>query len=267
MSALRNLLVPVDFSINSQVALDCAIHVARKSQAKLVILHTYRLLEKDITPRFTTPITLRKSLDKDYEVKFEEMENKYFKQNEIEHEFIIEIGFPLDNIKFIGKTHNIDLVIMGTKGSGNMVNYLGSTTSSVIYKSRIPVLAIPQDVKMNNIENIALVCALKKLKDITVLGLLNEMSEIYHADFHILNIDQNNVSNGVQFSNHKFNRLKNLTHIKGNNTKKKINDYLQQENIDLLSLTPNSDDLFCQLFFTNDLKTPHKHAKIPLLTL
>ena len=73
-------------------------------------------------------------------------------------------GIPEEEILRYSKEQQPCIVIMGTRGrSQKDVDLLGSVTAEVIERSRVPVLAIPENTPFNNFEY-------KRIMRIPILG-------------------------------------------------------------------------------------------------
>lgn len=269
MIDIKNILVPIDFSSCSTNALEYALPIAEKTGAKLSLLHTYRLLEKDIKPQLTTTFSLKKELDKDYQEQFDQIEKSYFKGNKINHDYLLEIGFPVDTIQMLTVTQQFDLVVMGTRGSNNVSNILGSTTTSVIHKVNCSVLAIPENAKFKGIHKIALTGDSGNVNDPVIYEILGKILKVFNADFYLLKVKQNNQDKVISSPDLKeFNNFKESMEIEfKENLADDINQFINAQEIDLLTLIPKKDRIFSQLFYGNYRKESPLHSEIPVLAI
>ena len=139
----RSILCPVDFSDQSRVALHYAAAVANRSGGRLSILYVndplliaaagIALHDRSLATRTlaelrrfvaaTVPAALMKSSQTDTRV---------------------ASGQPADQISKAARRDQSDLIVMGTNGlTGATKLFTGSTTSGVLRRSSVPVLAIP----------------------------------------------------------------------------------------------------------------------------
>src|SRR5690606_18297242 len=89
----------------------------------------------------------------------------------------VHYGFFTDHIKQEVKNKNIDLIIMGTKGSsGIKAVSLGSNTGDVLTKVKCPVLAVPENAKYHEINEIVFPTDYQLNYDIKVLEDLKELA-------------------------------------------------------------------------------------------
>lgn len=149
---MKKILVPVDFSSNSINALHIAAEIASKHHAVLELLHV------NVAAAYTVPYsefattTKYGSEDQQYDdvavaelekLKLELMADPSFAGLHIRTR--VEEGFLHSSIKNVAQEDNVDLVVIGTKGTSGMNEFLvGSNTEKVIRTAPCPVLAVPQ---------------------------------------------------------------------------------------------------------------------------
>ena len=133
----QNVLCPVDYSDASMAALRKATDLTQQGDGVLHILHVYELLFVDGYVDGMAPIpispdvdALRKQL---LEIRPEGVQ--------LAHELIF--GVPASSILSYAKTHDIDLIVMGTHSKHTLERWLlGSVTESVMRSAPCPVLMV-----------------------------------------------------------------------------------------------------------------------------
>lgn len=148
MIAVKNILVPTDFSDFSKLALDYAVTFAKTFGAKIIVLHVTPERELDairqVSPYFDPgklegfleqrQLEDRKRLDE-----FIPSESK----KGIEVEAIHKVGIPFVEIIRIAKQKKVDLIVMTTHGRSGLSHAIfGSVAEKVVRKSACPVLSI-----------------------------------------------------------------------------------------------------------------------------
>jgi nucleotide-binding universal stress UspA family protein len=140
---LKKILVPLDGSDNSERALDAAIFLAKKSNAKIVCLYSVNFVPVAETQMFDP---LRCQIEeKKYAEKVMQKAKTACIQNDVDFAKVIEFGMPGNTIlNFIkDKNNKIDLVVMGSRGqSGLKEIFLGSVSNYVLHKSPVPILVV-----------------------------------------------------------------------------------------------------------------------------
>ena len=144
--SIKEILVPVDFSIFSEEALRWGIFLAKQFNSKITILHvikpiirspTYiRLLrEKKISLRDIAHLEMDKFL-----MKFDLSDLKYTTQ--------IVMGDPAKKISQIAGKNSYQLIVMGTHGRSGLSHLiLGSVTEKVVEDSCCDVLAVKPQIE------------------------------------------------------------------------------------------------------------------------
>ncbi len=135
--------MPLDGSDNSFRALDVAISLAKKCNAKIVCLYSIVIIPVTEV-QMITPVELQIGEEK-YAKEVLEKAKRITKQNNIEFVQIINFGNAGYNIvRYVkNKSNGIDLVIIGSRGRGSIKEiFLGSTSNYVLHKSPIPVMVV-----------------------------------------------------------------------------------------------------------------------------
>lgn len=132
------ILVPTDFTENSDHAFRHAVILARQYNAKIYLLHV--LTELEITNREKAHTVFKQDLE-DFARK--ELKNH---PEDISHfvEPMTAAGNPVHRILETADSLDADIIIMGTHGKGAIDHaLLGSISEKVLKKSRVPVFVVP----------------------------------------------------------------------------------------------------------------------------
>lgn len=144
---MKTILVPVDFSKPSENALKVAAQLAKKNNAKIVVLHVVELAESLFgTDQF--------NVDNQEVMFFLKMAKKRFMQfldkpylAGIEVHDQVEIGPTSYMIAKIADDHHADLTVMGSVGASGLKEVLiGSNTEKIVRKSSMPVLVVKKEM-------------------------------------------------------------------------------------------------------------------------
>ncbi|MBI5146194.1 MAG: universal stress protein [Thaumarchaeota archaeon] len=143
MYKVNKILVPLDGSENSLRALDAAIFLAKRCNAKIVCLYSIVIIP--ITEaQMAAPIQFQIEEEK-YARNVLEKAKNLAKQNSIEFSQVINFGNAGYNIvKYVkSKANKVDLVVIGSRGRGAIKEiFLGSTSNYVLHKSPVPVTVV-----------------------------------------------------------------------------------------------------------------------------
>jgi nucleotide-binding universal stress UspA family protein len=142
---VKSILVPIDFSAPSKMALAYAVAVARQFKAKLTLLH---VVEPVATPDFAASFPLVMEDDKLMAAAKKELEGAAkaarIPRGMVEKK-LVRFGRSFHEITSAARTRKVDLVIIATHGyTGLKHAVLGSTTERVVRHAPCPVLVVRQ---------------------------------------------------------------------------------------------------------------------------
>jgi nucleotide-binding universal stress UspA family protein len=143
---IKQILVPTDFSENAQHALDYAVALAKKSSAKLHLLHTpviptYLLMDLSYSPG---PEAVTRILNDSQEAL--DRQAAKIADTGLDHFTAIREGTVHEVIRDYAKEHDIDLVVLGTHGRTGVSKLMyGSVTERVIKTVHTPILVVPPE--------------------------------------------------------------------------------------------------------------------------
>jgi nucleotide-binding universal stress UspA family protein len=142
---LKRILVPIDFSPQSQTALQYGIAHAEKFGAALHLLHVLEVIAGPPEP-LAWDIQSRQTIEQAIEEKaWDELRRQLTadEQKRLRAELAVEWGSPLEEILRYAKEHTIDLVTLGTHGRGGVKRLLiGSVAENVVRHADCPVLTV-----------------------------------------------------------------------------------------------------------------------------
>ena len=152
MIKLKNILCPLDFSENSQEALQYAIHLMLKDDdATLYLVHVVDSRVFDYSgPMYEQEVPLMK-VELDQSTR-EQLEKKLLAEvpEEIQNrvETTILFGVPFLEIIMAARDKNIDLIVIGTHGRTGLAHMIiGSVAEKVVRKAPCPVLSVKNKKK------------------------------------------------------------------------------------------------------------------------
>lgn len=144
----KKILLPIDFTGASEHALEYAVSMATHYGAKLYLMHVVNT-EREITG-FYLPHLSFDTMYEDMKKSAENMVNEYCDNHLAgfdNYETIVLEGSPSAEILKCIDDNGIDVVVMGTFGSGRVEKFLfGSTTDLVVKSAGCPVLVVPPRV-------------------------------------------------------------------------------------------------------------------------
>ena len=155
---IKKILYATDLSKNSSYAFLFAIDMAKRHDAKIVILHAIQPIPPNIRTYFGIGdhSVLKKIKEKEQNMDFEEIKKhlwEFCKKAEAQigppcvelvSNVLVPVGHPVDEILKIADEEGCDMIVLGTHGKGFLAHaFLGSVASSVLDRTRKPVFIIP----------------------------------------------------------------------------------------------------------------------------
>jgi nucleotide-binding universal stress UspA family protein len=150
---IKKILYATDHSKNSAYAFYYAIDIARRYDARIVILHVVEFLPRGIYPiggEYEHGHFEIEKIDveqiKNYLQKFcQKTQTKIGSPCvELVSSIIVHVGYPVEEILNVTDEEGCDLIILGTHGKGFLKrSFLGSVSNAVLHRAQKPVLLIP----------------------------------------------------------------------------------------------------------------------------
>lgn len=186
---MKKILVPCDFSACAVEAYQFARAIALKTKGEIHVLKAIELPVMlvagfDVQPYVYDPNLLR-DLEGDAREKFGALLER-FKADGLSIAFHVKYEHPAQAIRHFVKENGIDLVVMGTKGSSGLNEYLiGSTTEKVVRLVHVPVIAVRKFTDPGQIKKIVFPTTLR-LDQHTLLEQVKQLQAFFGASLEIL---------------------------------------------------------------------------------
>jgi len=144
MKVFKTILFAVDFSQSSDYAFQFALSLAKKYDARLLIIH---VINEPVDLRgFYVPHISFEKLEQEIEEGAKKMMEKFCRaqiKDYSNYETFIVPGIPYDEIIKKAQEQSADLILMGTHGRTGLDHVLfGSTAEKVVRKSPVPVMTV-----------------------------------------------------------------------------------------------------------------------------
>jgi nucleotide-binding universal stress UspA family protein len=236
---MQHIIVPVDLSPNSKVALRYAAHMASAFNVGITVVFAFSLLEKAV--RYTTR---KGQVDKDPDKWIQKRIDKIHAQRpEVDVQYNIIKGDILDNIKRQISITDADLIIMGCQGKDeNAETWLGSTAVAVIKTSNVPVMLIPPKFKFRGLQNLVFASNKTSANAFGPIKLLNQLQQVFQPNIQIVHLDSEKATDTLQ-------------------------ETLIQQNADLLIVYRHEKGIFETNMESSRIRAEKFKINIPLLAL
>jgi nucleotide-binding universal stress UspA family protein len=188
---------------------------------------------------------------------------------------VVEYGLAIDAIKDTVNRQNIDLIVMGTKGADSIeTKLIGSNTLRVIEKAACPVLTIPEKSRFRRFNRIAFAIDYRD-SDIESIILLSAFASLFKAEIILVHVAEffvpstyenalfdvfvDDVKKNVFYKDISFKIMK------GVSKSKTFNEFVEEENIDLIAIVTRKKNIFIKMFNSSFTRKVAYHTHLPLL--
>lgn len=264
---MKKILVPTDFSINANKALDFAVEIAKKAKAEIIIIHTCGAEEVSFEDEANQNLLLIKKSIEDAE--------------ELTVKVRLYRSTVVESILQASGEQGIGLIIMGTLGkSGIKEKIFGSITAAIIGKSDVPVLAVPLLSEWAVPGKILL--AINDFdEDPAVTARVFELTSLFNASLQVAVFTDVDTAVAIDYLKnereirayeeksqelHKGIDLK-AFHLDGHRFMETIEDFIDENKIDIVSMVAHKRSIIESLFNRSLTKKMSYNTRIPLLAL
>lgn len=270
------ILLPTDFSKLSKVAVLYAAKLAKKLNAEIVLIHAVFI---NSPPRAQAALKTNQILDAmidNAKQDFVYLTNEVKQEagNKIGISYKIVKGYPVEDvIETFAHNNDIDLIIMGIKGASGLIKVLiGSNATAVIGNSNIPVIAVPEHARFNNIKHIVYASDMLALNK--EVKTLIQFAQLFDSFIHILHIVSSNSKkkiDKIKIQNDLISKY-NYPHISvhvllNDDIVEAIDEYIADVKADLVAMFTHKPTFFEKLFGKSVTREMAFHSWIPLLAI
>ena len=159
---IKKILFATDLSKNSAYAFYYAVHMAKRDDAKIIILHAVEPLprmlvsfkdfeQKVAKDRWEETVEKFKERIQDISVKVDARTG--ISSVDLISNILIRLGHPVEEILKVIDEEGCDVIVLGAHGKGFLEKtFLGSVSSSVLLRTRKPVFIVPLPSENTNID-------------------------------------------------------------------------------------------------------------------
>ncbi len=152
---MQTILFPTDFSDSSIHAAQYAGMLAKRYDAKIILLNVYTVsipLVSESQLTYDTDYTIE-NRSKDAKENLRFFTEKFITQTGLPIEQVsqmAEYGLLSDVILSVANEKDVDMIVMATKGASNTIDrWLGTNAGNVMEKANCPVWIIPENTPIN----------------------------------------------------------------------------------------------------------------------
>jgi len=275
---IKRILVPVDFTKTSDIAVTQAITLARLIKADLYLLHVveYNGYYFSVVPETQTLLPSLLDLEKAVEKKMEEIRKSIKSKFGIKPLIHVTAGNIYSEIIDFSKKKKIDLIIMGTHGaSGYKELFVGSNAQRIVTLSTVPVLTMQNKKSKSEFKNI-LIPIDNSLHSREKVNLAIQIAKLFGAKIHILGLEVSNDGSGVReievrtASVEKIITAEKLSYkttiVSKGNLSKAAMKYATENKCDLIVINTGHESKSSGIFLGTFAQQIVNHSTIPVLS-
>jgi nucleotide-binding universal stress UspA family protein len=159
---IKKILYATDLSKNSAYAFFYALDMAKRHEAKIIILHAIEAIPPwvEAAAGITDELKLKRQEETIQELKKRLQE--FCKKTEVQlgppcvqlvSKTLVMHGYPPEEILKAVNEEGCDVIILGSHGKGFLAHtFLGSVSNAVLHRTRKPVFIIPLPSEQTNID-------------------------------------------------------------------------------------------------------------------
>ncbi|KAA3626274.1 MAG: universal stress protein [Bacteroidetes bacterium] len=266
---MKSILFPTDFSPSSQNAFKYACLLARDIGARIDVITVFHLPASDVAD---LPADYYPRLIEEQE---EVLENKLkaFTQNvdceDVLGRYDVAYGmFVPQEITSFAKMRDYELIVMGTKGSHNIMEKLmGSITTHTMMQAPCPVLAVPDGAIYEKVEKIAYATDFS-LNDAHSVKMLIGIAKEIGAETYFVHVETHaelgRVGDMIEIENYPF-EFSEFSVVNHKSVMLGLDNYMEEKGIDWLSLFLPRRRLWERLFHSSFTRKMTFHTNKPVL--
>lgn len=285
------ILIPVDFSTYAMKASELGFKLAKIYNGEVVFLHAY------FTPIYASSLpygdvfnyqigdeenvkAVLEKVNSDITELSENIKKKIEtgEYPDVKYTCILREGIPEEEIIRYAKENNPQLILMGTRGKNQKdIDLIGSVTAEVIDRSRVPVLAIPENAPLydlNEVKRFAFITNFDQRDLITFDTLIKSIKPFEFEIFLVRLANDKEAWDEVKLAGIKeyFQKQYPMLEmqydiVKEDDLLDSLDKYVKTNEIDIITLPSYKRNIFSRLFNPGIAKKMIFHSDTPLLVM
>ena len=274
-----SVLLPTDFSDNSMNAVKYALEFFKYHKTEFYFMHAYQnefydneeLISREVYDDVLDNIS--NASQKGLEDLLKEVKNLAPNPRYTYH-IISSFNTLVEEANYLADKHNIDLIVMGTKGKSNERDIVfGSQTFQVLKYVQCPVLAIPSNYTNTQPKRILFPTNYLIPNKRRELKLLSQIAKPYRSEIDVLYISKSDKLSMRQEDNKGF--IQDI--LQDNDVKFRIEDskkiaetikeYISKNNIDMIAMVNTQHSFLEDMLFPSEIDKVSLGLDIPLLAM
>jgi len=269
---MKRILVPIDFSSDSINALEHAIVIANKAEAKLRMIHIGNGKKLDVPLYFRDYSSKEQYSPDDF---FQILVEKYKDKIEVPFDYKLREGKVHKEITNQAKYDDTDLIVMGTHGIGGFEAFwIGSNAYKVVSNAECNVMTIRNGFLRIGINNIVMPIDISKETRKKVDATM-KIAELCNATVHVVTVREIDrpkvIARLDQYSQQvcEYLEAKGINYVKGDLYGKNITDitinYANEINAELISIMTEQVENTSNLWLGKYAQQMVNNSPVPVL--
>ena len=279
---IKKILVPTDFSDNANIALEYSVEIAKKINSTIILYNVYYV---PISSAGTNTLRNYNQIFKGHRKQrlIDEITDLKNEHPDVSFKYEFDEGDPTLSIFNRSIKGDIDLIIMGrTGGSVSVRKLFGSTSSDMINRTKVPLIIVPENLKIKFPKEILIASDLTKDKYKSTYSLLSRISHQFKSKVSFVTIvDSIEKIDTLKLAkkdlikylkkyniDKKFNETLNSFKIIANqNVKNGLLEHLKYNKYDIIVMMPRHRNFWKKIFSSSTTKKVFNNSEIPVLVL
>ncbi|MDX1327210.1 MAG: universal stress protein [Arenibacter sp.] len=270
---MKTIIVPVDFSEPSEIALKTAASIAKKFDSEIIVLHMLELSDSWMTTNEDVLQQQAVFLIKLAESRFREFLDKPYLKG-IKVTPIVKRYKVYSEVKLISEKHNADLIVMGSHGTEGLKGmFVGSNAEKMVRNAQIPVLVIKDEIVDFEVKRFVFACDFE-LENLPAFHKAKAIADKLAAELILVNV--NTPGDNFLSTKDAFKKINNFLHEAKVSLEVEIfNDYTvergilafgESRNADIIGLPTHGRKGINRFFMGSIGEDVANHAKTPVMT-
>ncbi|MBK7937320.1 MAG: universal stress protein [Lewinellaceae bacterium] len=271
---MKNIIATTDFSDSAANALQYAAALASAAKARLVLYNAFPYPVVTDMPAEVMKDFVNQIAEEQFR-KLHEIKNNLVREFNIEVSCLAQAGSVSADLEEIVQQEQADLVVMGLIGASPAVNVLmGSNTTAILRKGRIPLLIVPQSASFHTPRRILFACNDPLIRNAAMLQPLQAIASLFSADIEVLMISRKEPARKPFQDPRPSNLEEYFRNIKhrytfemSDSVREAILHAIQESQSDIIAMIPHHHAVWSYLFDKSDTLSVALQSSVPMLVL
>lgn len=272
---IKTILIATDFSGAAVNAARYGMELAKAFNARIVLFNAYHPMPVAVTEPIVnvSPDDMRKDVQRKLQI----ISSQINSDNAVNAELACEQGSTTGSILKAARDYYADLIVTGMKGQGKAIGKVfGSTVTSLMRKTRVPLIIVPEETGYAAINTIALANEDDIGSDVNihVLDIFRAIASHFHSRLYLVRISGNQFREAYDVLNppSRLSRIMKNLHpvyecMEGDNIPGALNEFISKNQVDMLAMMPHHHSLLETWLVKSPTRTMAFKTHIPLLIL